>query len=661
MKMLAVFLFCLIASGCSVISERVNANWPPLTTTDQQLKAINQSNENRISNIDAMLFLSNRDFNRLANKISNDYFSKLTGKNIDNFAVVDDIEINNISLVKQGALISGNFKLNVVKYNINIAGEMTGIAALATNDSFLKILPAFSYIKLDSLVHSDEQSLISILGKKAAIDLINAILNEFLDNINGVIAKDPISIPLNLAFSKNISLGEMAKAGDSTPSFNQGLNVAISMNYYLPFINEQGVVFLATSQGKSEMDDTLKQSDNLDSAFSEFTAYVKNITSEQLNVSIDNLSQKSTFLVRKDFIASTFNKAVEGLVIDFNKSNFIDIPQKDRMFNQSIEFHKPDRLPSCDGLYKSFAGYDCAECSQDSCNGPCNYANCQSCRPWQVACLARSAACQAGNAARVAGCAVCKSTAISAKAACDVGVAACKATRETQRVAHQVANEADVAACKVVRESTRIVNDLKQVATINGEFGVKSSTLHAIATQLKFNDDLSQFSVNGEINANADSWLKVHVNPQGFGHIACVFPFQKTLETSASSSKNNQTFTASISTVPTNNNSITLKAVTDPVAVHVKLMPPPYFQLIQDPLFVLNCSFFTMAMPAIAGGSLLTKNDVPDSLKLMFGELSVNIEPKEFNFEINPVSIGAGDNIIELRPAINDRTIGFEL
>lgn len=458
----------------------------------------------------------------------------------------------------------------------------------------------------------------------------------------------------------------MAKANSSTPSFNQGLNVAVSMDSYSSLINEQGVIFLATNKGKSDETGAVKQSDNLDSVFSEYSAYVKNITSEQLDVNIDNLSQKSAFLVKKKFIASTFNKATEGLVIDFSKSNFIEIPEKDRRFNQAVEFHKPDRLPSCNGLYTSFAGYDCATCTQDSCNGPCRTDNCEDCTPRRFPyipdplCLARSGACQAGNAARIAGCTVCRTAAISSKAACDAGVVACKATRETQRISHQVANEAEVAACKVVRESTRIVNDLKQVAKIDGEFGVKSSVLHATASQLKFNDDLSQFSVGGDINASADTWLKVHVTPEALGHIACVFPFQKTLETSASVSENSQTFTANISTAHGPNNSITLKAITAPVTVNVNLKPSPYDQLIHDPLFVLNCSFLTMAMPVVAGEELLVKGDIKP-LKLLLGELEVNIEPREFNIEIKPVSIGIGDNKIILKPAISAKTIGFEL
>lgn len=648
MKILVIILCCLISSGCTVLSNEVNKNWPPLTTKQQQLQAINESNENRITQADAMLFLSSEDFIKLTKEASNIYLKKISGKNIGNTSI-EEINIINISPVKQGALISGAFKLNLLKYNIKISGEITGIAAVAAQDNQIKIFPAFSHIKLNAISLSDEIKLLKNFGNAAAINFTTNVLNEFVGNINGSIAKDPIIIPIDLIFSKNINPENLTKSIIPAPSINKELNVTVSMNSYLPLIDEQGIIFLATNK-KENRKPIHNNSGDLNSVFSDYSEYVTHITSTQLDVNLDQL-RNTTFLVNKKYFSTIFNKATEGLAIEFKKSDFIEIPENDRKFNQPVEFHKPDRLPSCHGLYT-----DCATCTQDSCSGPCRTDNCEDCTPRRFPyvpnplCLARSAACQAENAARIAGCTICRTTAISEKAICDAGVVACRVLRE-----------AKVAECKALREGTKIINDLKNLANLDGEFSVKNSNLHATASQLKFNDDLSKFSIVGDIHASADTWLKVHVTPNALGHIACLFPFQKTLETYASASINDKNFTASIKTIANINNSITLKAVTDPVIAQVNLMPPPYFQLIQDPLFILNCSFLTMAMPTIAGVELLAKKDVPDALKLMFGELQINIESKEFDIEIKPVSIGIGDNKLILKPTINPKTIGFEL
>jgi hypothetical protein len=75
----------------------------------------------------------------------------------------------------------------------------------------------------------------------------------------------------------------------------------------------------------------------------------------------------------------------------------------------------------------------------------------------------------------------------------------------------------------------------------------------------------------------------------------------------------------------------------------------------------MNCTFLTLAMHIVAGADLLVGKDIPDPFKLMFGELSTNVESREFNIEINPVAKGVGKNLIILNPAINFKIIGFEI
>ena len=109
------------------------------------------------------------------------------------------------------------------------------------------------------------------------------------------------------------------------------------------------------------------------------------------------------------------------------------------------------------------------------------------------------------------------------------------------------------------------------------------------------------------------------------------------------------------------NDRLVLVGKTEPVAITADLSPSPYTQLIQDPGFLLNCTFLNMAIPTVAGIQLFKEGSIGDEFSTLFGRAKIDIEEQEFPFGIRPINIGKGESALKLKPSWGTKSIRFDI
>lgn len=634
----ALILTLFVLSGCSYVHTVVNEKWPPLTTKEQQLSAINeaQGSLGKMSNLDLALFINEPDFKKLAEGSFKNYEGKLIGKTIGK-VTISSLNVVKIDLKMQGVFVATDFEIIINEYKTKLSGSLSGISALSSTDKQVNIRPSLSYIHLNKLSNDDEKQLIGRLGKNAAIALVNEVLTNFIDNLNGAYLKDPISIPMDLAFAKSIKSGDIVGTGDLKYSSGSEIAVNVSLVNFVPYINEQGVMFLA-SRNKTLSSEIFSVNNDLDGSFKQYTDQVNKHITNYFDESMLDLVKSTSVTFNKTFIADTLNTSLEKLDITLQKDNFINLPEDKRKFQKEVRIGSA-RVPSCDGLRNACRGRDC--------DGPCRTETCEDCTPHRFpyipnpACLVRSGACQAENVLKQSACATCKLVRAGEVGEC------------------QIENEVRVARCKANRELLRIVDDALVLVKLNGEFNVSSSTATANIKKLSFNNDLSRLTIVSSLDATANTSIKSHVVPQSIGHIACIFPFTKTLDSHIYGGLDNPDVTFNINHQEQTDGTLVLQVLSESNKIDINLMPPPFLQLISDPLFVMNCSVLTMAISTISGEELLRKGDIPEYLKPIFGTVSLDLKPQEFKLPIKPVTLGSNSFVIKVKPKWQNKTIGF--
>jgi hypothetical protein len=290
---------------------------------------------------------------------------------------------------------------------------------------------------------------------------------------------------------------------------------------------------------------------------------------------------------------------------------------------------------------------------------------------WLVKIQAREAACKVARESRRAALdarrAACITDRETRRVNCQRKNAECITKREADRIAHQAENETRVAKCNTKRAALKLVDGLVKLGEIHGDYWVKNSSLSSNIKRLNVIEDLSQATIAASLDVSLDASVRLNVNPEGLGHIACVFGFRKTLDTHANYHNDNLLIKGVISHRKDPEGNLQIVVTTEEQKIkHIKLDPSPYEQLIADPGFVLNCTFLTMAIPTVAGAQLLSqkvfnKGKVNDSLKTMFGRGSFTMKSKEYPFTIKPIKIGKKDDNLALKPKWGNKLIRFDL
>jgi len=657
--LLTIILLC----GCGSLHKKINEILPRKTSFDIRMTSLVHESVklNQFDKIDGILHLREKEFSNLFELAYQKNKGKIESMQIDEIDNMK-LDLRAVSLVNQGIDFSFNFGFNISEYNIPLNGFANGISILNIDEENINISVALTSLKLEPISKKDENKLIKRLGLNGAVSLINNLLKQYISNVNHHFLKDPLSIPIDLNFVKEIDLNKVVDSKTSVISEN-GITAEVALNTLIPYLHDDGFGILINSKrmtiGNLENEKENISEEEFNSAFIEYQNKVEQKLRTSLNLNLNEVHSNTFFFLSKAFVAQIFNKTLQNINVKVEMRDFIDIPEEKSSFESEIRLHDRQNLPSCSGLRKPFDGYDCGECNQESCDGPCNKKKCPSCKWYQADCLAERALCEAENKLREAGCVACKTAKASEKAACDVRLSACKLERERRRVFHQAENEARVAECETNKLALKFVDGVLKLAELKGQAKALESQANFKIKNIQLSADLSEVSISSDFNASAKSWIRVWVNPESLGHIACIFSFRKTLENIISYKEENKTIKVSLKP-QTSDDKLTLIATTKQETLNLKLRPIPYVQLVEDPGFVLNCSFLSIAMPLFTGAQILREKDIPEYLEaIMFGKVKLEVKSNSFELPINSVKIGENGSEYIFLPAMKDNYIGF--
>ena len=694
------------------LHKLINKNWSPHSNLNMRYESILHSSaiisENSFADI--LISMTEVDLKRQVIPLIEKKLKQLTDVSLEGISelFVDTVDL---SLLAQGIKSCLVIKFKIDALDLFVTTVLSGEVGIITKENGVLLKPLINHISINPVNPIKDRYLLITGLKEKLVSQAISILNDFLVFINDEIFKDGFHIPFKLTLAdefkpQNISCkGNISIKGDNIP-------INISLKRLAVYINESSFNILAfASEGAKHKDypdkriEIVTESD-FQKAFQKFEFDVKKSLNKSFSKDYLPNNNVSLVLVRKHLLAEIINQSLNNIDITISAKDFIILPKPgspsdSNKFSQDITLHDKQSLPSCKGLYEEFKGklcdnpcsYDhitCDEnCRQGSCKGPCRTRGCPSCQIIrsitnifkgefrEIKDCSKRTACEAENVARRTACTTCKATKAAQKVACDARVKACKIDRETRRIncerknkeckvkreaarlAHQAKNELRVAECKSKRAVLKLVDGLVKLGEIEGQYWVNKSTLNSNISGIYITNDLDEIRIKSNIRASLDARLRVWVNPEGLGHIACVFGFRKTLETHATFHDKNFIIKGALSYKYDENDSLVFIGKTEQIQLNAKLSPSPYSQLIQDPGFVLNCFFLNLAIPTVAGVQLLKEEGISDEFSTLFGRAKIEIREQEFPFTLRPINVGIGKNSLKLVPKLGEKSIKF--
>jgi len=688
------------------LSDLVNDHWPPISTLDQRYHSIEES----VSIItkqgfitDVLVSISESDLKKQALPLIENNRKKIENIKING---ISNIKLNDvmISFLPQGitAFLDVQFKIDNLDLTIGVTAS--GDVAIVPKENGVVLKPALTNLEIKPVSRIKGRWLLIKNPKDKLLSQLTTILESLLVNINGVAFKNGFHIPFDLSITENFSPKKI-KTNKKINITGDDIPLKISLPSLAVYVNESSLNILGSTANQPNVNSAVATSTQVTeelllSGFQKLTTAVNTSLFKSFGDEFSLKKTTSTVVVRKGMLSSIINKSLNSLNIGLSMKDFLTIPKlgapdNSNKFSQDIAVHDKQTLPSCKGLYRDFHGEACDNpCSYAHiiCEKPCNLPDCNKsyslpscdygCKWSKPKRCAKEAACKVERETKRAAYdvkkAACKVKREAKRAACDAKIAACKVDRETRRenckrkntecktkreidrLAHQAENELRVAKCKGKKAALKLVDGLVKLGELEGEYWVNNSRLHSVISSINVTDKLSGLTIKSSINSSLDARLRIWVNSEGLGHIACLFSFRKTLKTHAVYQNKNLVLKGIFSHKYNENGNLVIIGKTLPLSLSVKLSPSPYSQLIKDPGFLINCTLLNMVIPTVAGAQLLKEGSLGDEFSTLFGRAKIDIEEQEFPFVIQPITIGNNDESFKLVPKWGDKLIKFD-
>ncbi|WP_261858916.1 hypothetical protein [Photobacterium sanguinicancri] len=643
----ALFVIYISFEGVTAL---VNKLMPPLDTYSVR-KASVDNNLQKLKD--------NRFSPELWVSISKDDFVAIADESIQKSRAMDKIQqldIEGLSdifikdyklkLVEQGIEINIDATVTIDALELPVYAYLKGLLTVDPGINKIALRPSIHSLQLEA-VNKFSDRIIRFKGvDEPVISSISSVLDLFIDNINGMFLSDPIPVRLDLDFFEPIKWSELENvppnitvSGDSLDLNPQRVDMAFIMTP-----KNLNVIASTVSKG-SENAPLEAQSgitvEDFSQRYNELISQAELTLKDKFGLTKQLRSSTTIAAIEKRAVSGLINRNLAHLDLKIAAKHILDV--KDG-FEEKVRIADRLELPNCSGLRRPFEG--------DSCDYSCSYSS--MCDGYDCGwrhpdeCIAEAA---------------CKAERETRRINCQRRKAQCKVDRESERVINDTENEIRVAKCKTIREAIRIGDQALEVVEVKGHYKIENSQIVANLRSLAVSDALTKATIHGAIQVSVDSNLDVDVNPEGLGHIACVFNFNQELDTHAEYNNPSQLVVGDMSFVNSANKLKLVITTRELELQDIELSPAPYKQLVTDPKFALNCSFLTMAMPVLAGADLLnkeliTKGDPNNELQTMFGRANYTVESEELSISIKPIELGMDRS---LSPSVGEKAIYFTL
>ena len=680
----------LTMAACDPIKKYVNKHWPPLSSLDQSMRAVLFSAE-IFDDMDNPVVGATIDADEIKNRLPPLILKKIkkakTGDKIKK-AKLSDVKV---TTGKQEFRVSAKFHVRFKKPKAWIEGKILGVIAVSVVGDSVMLLPSFQTLTIDKAKYEGTGRWLRALG--IGVDkiknLINDVIEKYLNNINGQLAK-PIVYKIKLPKVKPVKPKQLIKEKDGlTVKSGNKIKLDLYLGRSALMIDSDGVHLLAEIFDRPTTPTLPKipvQKDTTQAQFNKaFAKYKGQFQKKWKQVLGSALQKKTEVLLAKVFLQERLNTAFESPNLCVSYAHPISTDD----FSKEIEVLKPKHI-NCKGLYKPFAGWDCPGPSRYECEKPrwscprrpaggcsVHIRTCRNCDgvSWRrkVQCKIERAACKVWNEKRRAELKICKEAKRAKERArqawCKTKREAhiathkawCKTTREAKRVAHQLANEGRVAGCKTKREAIRNAYKFLKIGKIGGRLSGNGS-VKACVHQIKFSNNLSKVGVNLSVDAKADTNAHIWFDPHNGGHLICVAKWKRDWKQTGRLNINpNPPREADLSPQPQPDGSLRMTLTTKAFGTKVKVFPPPIVQILKDPILMVNCLLPVVSGITFASVQLLRGKDIPEGMKTAFnGQHKFEVKSKQFSFDIKPakIKLPVGSPLV-LKPSWDDKTVGY--
>lgn len=636
-----LLLLTLALSGCTLLSEHVNAKWPPATVRDAQRQGLD-TNAKTFSVLGRSTLAFHVAANDVLTRGKEHLEAALAGITLEG---AKDVQLRNVrlALIKQGIQVHADFSLNVKQVpDLNITGNLVGVAAVGVQDKTVIIRPAFQSVRIQNAHRGSSNDM------RALAVIVNALLSKYLDNLNGVLAKKPLQIALNLHFAETTTLRALLGGveGGTVTGGDEALTITASLEKLALLINEAGISGLAglDVQVEKSVEAAEPPSAAEDTFDVDFAAYQAEYHAE-LRRSFGSEPQTQTeVLIARRSLAGFVNRVLERVDV------CVDIAEMkhEEKFSEKLSAHNISSI-DCGGLRK-----DCDQVGP-SCNQDCGERygehNCRSCRgihrpDRRIRCVGEREACKAEQAIH--------------RGSCEFREQSCRTEQQLERTRCRLANEGRVAECKVARQVREGLGNLLDLGEMAGNVEIVGGGRVCITAPV-MSEDLTSLAVGAAVKASARIFVHLDYNPEGLGHVACVLNFRKDFRFNGAVDQVVK-INAEQSLKPQPDGSLRMESQLSFDPVNVSFSPTPWQQMVSDPTFVANCTFLTIALPSVAIASAIRGGEPPKGVdELVYGRTEIDVPSRTFGFTVKPVSMEVGPQTLLLYPAATPLAIGFRM
>lgn len=651
-----------------------------LTRIDQQYRATEVA-LTELDNIDRADLLIMLDKKRIAKEITTELKNRLRNVIVEGTkaALVNNISM---SLGNQAINIKANFAVHTKLPNLIFKGKLDGVVAPGFEGNTLHFYPAFNGILLEDIDRNNIKLRLADFNnpkelmekmkikysQQVAIRVGNAVLNNFLSNVNNQLFRKPISVPISISPIATTKFKNIIPAtpGLAISGGEEDLVIAPVIKQAFFHINKERIAVMASMDilepGRSgsklfERSGPRNITQSVfDRTYQRLTTRTERMEKTSFYADGEKRSTGTHALISRNFIAKQLNKGFKEPEICLAYKT----AESSERFSKKIKVGSA-KLPDC----KSLNG-DCntvyRECKSKitTCNGQCssNYGS-HKCSCADKSGLSRRKcelierpACQLSEQGKRRACedreTTCKTQANTKMLACAGKRTGCKIENESRR------NK-----CDAKRRTLRTYGNLVEVATIKGKVSVHGTSAQACINSMEFSPNLSGITLDTNLIGLASVNVYADINSKGTGHLACHFSVSPNAHIDARLDQEVQIKTTI--TAKREGNTLKLKATATTPALTVIAKPSPLVGLFRDPKTAFNCSLVGSSVFSAAAADMTSLIDAPKITELLSG--NINIKPKSFDlgFELKPIVVKLSKKPVTLKPVWKKRSIGYSL
>ncbi len=624
-RALTLLACLLLINACSLLRSEVNKRWPPL-----DLAAATEA-----ASADALNGLAKMERSDVYIGVSNDTIEAFAPRTV--MSADPRIKALELELGRQAIIFDIDFDGVFDELKFSAAGDIKVAAVPSLNGLVLRVQPVAQHVHLDRLKPTKDSELNGMPVDQAA-PLVTAVLNTFINNINGQIA----AYTTELKFASSVVLRAEDLLGGLPQARNfQGVPYVVqaTMEAGSVLIDQQGLHALVQSKlTREEVEPSGAQPAEQFGATSSYEAFAtafRELGRQHMGAELDARWSDTAAAASDNFVAAVVNTGLQpiGFGADFT------IAPQSGSFDELIEIETTwDFDCSQSDMDCSMSHMTCSD--HRSCDPRWN---CPSCKWYQVDCHARKVGCEADK--------------VRFRAQCEVERAAsnalCLAEKTTKQAACEVVKAAKKAGCELNKAWLQLVNGA-DIGRLKGDYSLSETVGGAFLHGATVKEGLQKIDLDATLSGSSTVRFAADFQPYDLGYIACQAPTNLNLNTGISLKPQRLLLTAHKTGDEFEGDRLNLQYRTEGRMVTISTDQPPMLKLtVANPDFLFKCR----PLAALVTIGSLFKKVREDLLRT---DYEIDVDPFEFEVGIPGFEVPVFDGTVTYRPVRSIAAVWFE-